>query len=96
MILLPWEQSPVGFLPTEMGLKPQLSPRKPATMKEELKSLLLAMRTIDLHHCSWLCKFSTGETSVWTTSAPIAEMGQMLAAVDFVGTYMWWLVQVGV
>ena len=72
---------------TEVGLKPQLSPRGCATKEEELKSLLTAAQTSDLHHCEWLCKLITCRTSELTMSAPAAKVGQALAAVEFVGLY---------
>lgn len=58
VLLLPWEQSVVG-LPTcrdraEITAKPQ----SPLTKNKELKSLLLAMRTSDLHHHCQPCKSS--------------------------------------
>ena len=58
-------------------------------MEEELKSLLLAAWTSELHLCWWLPKFSTRETSK-RTCAYVAGMGLILAAV---GTYMWRLGQ---
>ena len=36
------------------GLNPQLSPWGHAVKEEELDSLVMAARTIDLHHCCWL------------------------------------------
>ena len=77
----------------EVGLKPQLSPRGHATKEEELKSLLTAVQTMDLHPCDQHCKLSTCRTSEWTVHAPAAEMDLALAAVDFVGMYMWRLGQ---
>ena len=43
----PREQSPVDGPHTEVGLKPQLSPRGGATKKEEQKSFSAAAQTID-------------------------------------------------
>ena len=82
----PEEQMPVGGTHTEVGLKPQLSPRGNATKEEELKSLLEAAGTTDLHPRCRHCKLSNWGTSKWTR-APVAETGLVLAAVGFVGTY---------
>ena len=44
----------LGGTHAEVGLKPQLSPWGHATNEDELDSLVMAARTIDLHHCCWL------------------------------------------
>ena len=62
------------------------------TKEEELKSLLVAAQTVDLYPLNWLCKLRACRTSEWM-SAPTAELALALAAVEFVGTYMWWLGQ---
>lgn len=78
---------------TKMGLKPQLSLRCHATKGGELKALFMAVETMDSQPCSWLCKLSACETSE-KMSAPEAEIGRVLAAVYFVGMYLWQLVQI--
>ena len=80
----------MGFPQVELGLLPQLSPRGPVTKEEELKPLLLALRTMNLHLYHQPYKFSTGETSTWT-SAPTADIGLALVAVVFVGMDTWGL-----
>ena len=69
------------------GLKLQLSPRECAT-KEELKSLLMAAKTEDLHPHDQLGKLSACRTSEQTTRSPTVKMGIAVAAVEFVGMYM--------
>ena len=72
-----------------MGLKPQLSPRGRVTKEEELKSLLVAAQTVELHLCWWLPKFSIYETSERKISAPAAGpcLCLTLATLGFVGMY---------
>ena len=84
---------PVGGSHAAVGLKSQLSSRGHATKEEELKSLLTAVQTMDLHPHDWLCKLSTCRTSEQTMSAPAVKTGLALAAVDFVATYTWRLGQ---
>ena len=60
--------------------------------KEELKSVLMAVQTTDLHPLNWLFKLWDWKTSE-QTSASTAKMAQALAAVDFVGTYTYGLGQ---
>lgn len=43
----PWEQTPVGGLHAEVGLKPQMSPTGHTTKEENLKSLLTAAQTMN-------------------------------------------------
>ena len=43
----PWEQTPVGGLHAEVGLKPQMSPTGQTTKEENLKSLLTVAQTIN-------------------------------------------------
>lgn len=57
------------------------------TKEEELKTLLVAAQTMDLHLHSQLCKLSVCGTSKWTTVTPTAKMGLALAAVGFVGAH---------
>ena len=66
-------------------------PRDCTTKEEEQKSLLMATRTIELHLHWWLLKFSACRTSQRTKGAPAAAMGLALAAVGFVGMFLWGL-----
>ena len=76
-------------LHVEVGWKPQLSPRGGVTKGAGLKSLPTAAYAMDLYIHHPLCKFSTGRTSEWTMDATAAEIGLVLAAVDFVGACLW-------
>ena len=87
---LPQEQTLVGGTHAEEGLKKLLSSTGYATKEEKLKSLLAAAGTTDSHPCCCLHKLRICRMFKWT-SAPAAEMGLGLAAVDFVGTHMWGL-----
>ena len=61
----PREHTLVGSPHGEVGLKPQQSPRSHATKEEELKSLLAAAGTVNLHPHSLFCKLSAYRTSEW-------------------------------
>lgn len=58
-----WEQMPVGCPLTEVGLKPQVSPRAPHDLKAGLKSLPDGCKFILQHQ---LCRFNICKTSKWT------------------------------
>ena len=75
------------------GAETTAEPRGCTTKEEELKSLLMAVQTTDLHARNQLSKLSTCRISEQTMSAPRAETGLASAAVDFVGTYTWGLGQ---
>ena len=49
MLQQPLEQTLVDETHPEVGMKPQLSPRGHVTKEEELKSLLAAVQTAELH-----------------------------------------------
>jgi len=61
-------------------------PRGCATEEEELKSLLMAVSTVDLHPYSQLCKHSTHGASKQEKITPAAETGLALSAVGFMST----------
>lgn len=64
----------------------------PGTKEEELKFLLLAVVTVDLHFYCQPYKFRAGGISKWM-SASTPEMNLVFAAVGFMGTYMFGLGQ---
>ena len=68
------------------GAETTVEPQGPWTKEEELKSLLMAAGTTDLHSRCWLCKLSVCGISKWM-SAPAAGVGLAPAAVGFVGMY---------
>ena len=72
---------------TEVGLKPQLSPRGVATREEELKSFLAIADQIPM---------IIYEKSEQTVSVLATETCVAVAAVDSGGKYMWDLAQVRV
>ena len=87
------DQTPVRETHGEVGLKLQVSPRAHVTKEVELKSLLVPVKTVELHHQWYLTKSSTCKTSERKTGAPAAGTCLALAAVGFVGTYTWGLGQ---
>lgn len=78
------EQTLVGDPHTEV--KPQLSPRGCPTKGEELKSLLMAVRNVDLRPDSQLCKHSVHGASKQENITPAVETGLALSAVGFMST----------